>query len=451
LAAEAATEESPLVFDLASGNAVVEEHTAQLLWNLMTDNIVPERVDHVTGWNSLYLTQPETVSGQVVADLDAGTITGEITERWACNNNCLAANGSPSWTTTRDTGWTATITDGTVAPGSDAWVISGSVAIRYNASITAIESPSECDGSPCYICKQQLCEIGGGTTISVPLEGWIDGETLSLAFVDRLQADAAAMDFAGLETTEFFMSRFSITITGAIIPAVAEPPPEEPPEEQPDPEEATANETAGDVDLPAGQVVPGVDAGSPPGEFGNGTGTDETAAATPTKNPGLDTRTLIAIVVLILAGTAGVLIIGFLIRKLLGWDSRSAAVDAVRAEGLSVAPDSGESHWTVLDQASDQISAAQTPAHKQPSHAATPSQHYAGTSGLKSGRYRQVEFTRPVYLERQGPGSNIELVTTKFTGTTLVGDPDPATPWRTPVYTNDGKELGWVKTSDVPD
>ena len=55
LAADSSPSESVLEFDLASADAVVEEHTAHLLWNLMTDNIVPERSDHVTGWNSLYL------------------------------------------------------------------------------------------------------------------------------------------------------------------------------------------------------------------------------------------------------------------------------------------------------------------------------------------------------------------------------------------------------------
>lgn len=151
-----------------------------------------------------------------------------------------------------------------------------------------------------------------------------------------------------------------------------------------------------------------------------------------------------------MSGTAGVLIIEFLIRKLLGWDNYEAADDAARADGLEVAPDTGESHWNVLAEASQQLSAAQSTSNQGPSRAATPSEYYATKSGLKTGRYRQVVFTNPVHLEQQGKGTKVNLVTSRFKGTALVGDPDPSTPHRTPVFTNDGKELGWVRTPDVP-
>ena len=44
LAAESSSGESILVFDLANPDSIVEEHTARLLWNLATDNVVADRV-----------------------------------------------------------------------------------------------------------------------------------------------------------------------------------------------------------------------------------------------------------------------------------------------------------------------------------------------------------------------------------------------------------------------
>ena len=444
------TDETTLEFDLAADDAVVEEHTARLLWNLTTDNIVPDRVGSVSNWNSLYLDRPAAVSGRVVADLEAGTITGDIIERWSCNNDCLSNDGTSSWTTTRDTGWTATITNGVVDLGTDAWVVEGSVAIKYKADVTAVESPSECDGSPCYICVEQLCRVGGEATVTVPLEGWIDGETLSLSFVDKLQRNIAQMDFSGLRTTEFFMSRFSITITGAVVPVAGERPPEEPVDTEPEatPPPAVDN---GATDLPAGAIIPGLDAGSPPSEFGDDAGAGATAATPPTQKDRVGIATLAAIFILVLGGVAAVLIAGFLVRRLMGWNDYEAAVDTARAEGLRVSPDAPTGWKDELDRASKQLADMQPGYGPTPvTIKATPTEHYASQRGLKPGRYRRVEFTKPVHLERQMRGGNVELLTTQFTGPILVGDPDPARPWRTPVFTNDGMELGYVRTSDLP-
>ena len=41
----------------------------------------------------MYLDQPEAVSGRVVADLRAGTLTGDIIERWTCTGDCRTSTG----------------------------------------------------------------------------------------------------------------------------------------------------------------------------------------------------------------------------------------------------------------------------------------------------------------------------------------------------------------------
>lgn len=221
LAAPAFAEGETLVFDLDNEDAVVEEHIAQTLWNLTTDNTV---MDNVTGWNSLYLDKPGIVSGTIVADLESGTIGGEITEGWLCNNDCLTSDGSPSWTTTNFTGWTAVIRGGTLTPDGSAWRIGGSVSIAYEAVVTAVESPSDCGGQECYTCKDRICKMSETTTATADLDGWIAGDTLSLAFADRLEADVSQMDLTDLRQTQFFMSRFSITMTGSIASPAADPP-----------------------------------------------------------------------------------------------------------------------------------------------------------------------------------------------------------------------------------
>lgn len=459
----AAEDESPLVFDLANDDAVVDEHTAQLLWNLSTDNILLERAKTVTGWNSLYLEEPGAISGTVTADLDVGTISGEIVERWECSKDCLTSAGTPSWTTTRKTGWTAVITDGIIEPGPDGWVISGSAAIRYNTAVTSIESASDCGGTPCYMCKNQLCVVGGEAGATVPLEGWIDGETLSLAFVDQLQADVSKMDLSDLLRTEFFMSRFSFTMTGAVAPIATKPPPAEPA----DPVQTdTPSVDAGTVDLPAGDPIAGVIAGSPPGEFG-----DDAPAQAPAETKASDRGKPLAsfVALLLLSGVAIALIVGFLVRWFMGWKAKDAATDAARGEGLAVGPNPADTWLDQLIEDSERLSAVRegrepaSPADDSGSPPilpfrgesetpkSTPSKHYAKQPGLKPGRYRRVEFPKPVYLERLGSGGNVELVTSQFRGPALLGDPDPATPGRTPVFTSSGEEFGWVRTSDVPD
>jgi len=251
IAASAPAEESTLVFDLAAEGGFVEEHTARLLWNLKTDNIVHDSVSE--GWNSLYLEQPEATSGRVVVDLETGFITGEIIQRWACSGDCRTSTNTPSWTTTRDTGWTATVTNGLLEPDGDSWTVTGSVAIKYHTNVTALESPSDCGGSPCYICEEQLCAVAGEAAATATLEGWLDGNTLSLAFADGLEANIADMDFSPLVRTEFFMSRFSITMTAPVLSANSATPPE-----------PASGDNALD-DLADGSVIPGLVAGSPPG------------------------------------------------------------------------------------------------------------------------------------------------------------------------------------------
>lgn len=214
LAAEEPTADATLVFDLAA-EAGVHEHTARMLWTLKTANYTR---DDGEGWNSLCLEQPQDTSGRVVVDLESTTITGDIVEPWSCQGDCTASDGSPSWTTNRDTGWTATIVDGRLEPDGDGWLITGTAAISYNTMVTADENPSDCGGTVCYVCSDRVCEVGGTENAVAPLEGFVADRTLSLAFADRMENDVYAMDLSHLRRTEFFMSRFSITLDGAIVP-----------------------------------------------------------------------------------------------------------------------------------------------------------------------------------------------------------------------------------------
>ncbi|MDJ0498995.1 MAG: hypothetical protein QNJ89_14265 [Acidimicrobiia bacterium] len=249
---------SLLVFDLDSDAAVVEEHTAHLLWNLSTDNIDTATYPTLTGWNSLYLTVPETTAASFAVDLEAGSVNGVIAETWKCEGDCAASDGSRSWTTTRDTGYTATVVDGQLAPDGPGWSIEGTATIKYHAKITAEEDASDCNGVECYVCLDRLCLVNETMTAAADIEGWIDGDTLSLAFEDQLAPDAGQMDFTGMRETQFFMSRFSITISGT-EPAAAqdvEPPPDD--QTSPDVEgKPPAPEIAGDQPVADDQPVAG--------------------------------------------------------------------------------------------------------------------------------------------------------------------------------------------------
>ena len=317
MAAESADDEV-LVFDLAGDDAVLDQHAAQLLWNLNTDNFVPERRDPAIGWNSLFLEEPGDLSGRVVVNLSTGTVTGEITESWTCSNDCVTPDGTPSWTTTRDTGWTATIIDGTITPDATGGAITGTVAIKYKTAVTAIENPSDCGGEPCYLCQERLCKVDAEATATAALEGWVDGDRLSLFFADRLEEDVTAMDLTGMRETEFFISRFSFTQTGIVAPAEAEPPP---PEEPTDPDPAEPPPQDADVELPTGDLIPGVGAGSPPADFGDDSPTAEDSAAdTPATEPTDDDETsplgsFILAVALLVGVTAAILIVRQLIKS----------------------------------------------------------------------------------------------------------------------------------------
>ncbi|MCP3974436.1 MAG: hypothetical protein GY720_08080 [bacterium] len=320
-----AADESTLVVDLAATDAAVEEHTARLLWNLMTDNIVRQDSE---GWNSLYLEQPDTVSGEIVVDFAAGTISGEIVERWKCGGDCATADGSPSWTTTRDTGWKATITDGRVTAAGDQWTVTGKVAISYDTSVTAKETPSDCGGTPCYLCKGQVCEVAGTAASTAELEGWIEGRTLSLAFADRMEPNVQDMDLSALLRTEFFMSRFSITITPALSTAPATGQTAAP--------ASTPPTTAAATELPAGSIIPGLGAGAPlgPNDLGEGassttTSTSSVAAAgsDDDSGKGLSMGSIILMIALALGvGTALILV-----RRLFGKKAPLEAAASKRA------------------------------------------------------------------------------------------------------------------------
>ena len=249
VAAEEPTSDATLVFDLAAETGV-HEHTARMLWNLKTDNYTR---DDGEGWNSLYLEQPQDTSGRVVVDVEAATITGDIIERWSCQGDCAASDGSPSWTTNRDTGLTATIVDGRLEPDGDGWSITGSVTISYDTTVTADENPSDCGGTVCYVCADRVCEVGGTENAVAPLEGFVADRTLSLAFADRMEADVYTMDLSHLRRTEFFMSRFSITLDGAILP-----PPGQVSEET---TASTTSTTAAEV--PSDALDSDVDSGAP--------------------------------------------------------------------------------------------------------------------------------------------------------------------------------------------
>ena len=326
-------EDPTLIVDLSAGEAFVEEHTAQLLWNLMTDNFDLKTYPNVEGWNSLYLEEPQTISGQVVVDLEAGTVKGEIVERWVCDGDCRTSTDTPSWTTTRKTGWTATITDGRLESDGDGWTVSGSVAISYDSTVTANETPSDCGGTPCYLCLDRVCKVGGTASATAALTGWVDGRTVSLAFADRMEVDVYQMDLSALERTEFFMSRFSITITPPLDTGSAGGP-----VGQDNPvTTATSSVESGITDVPAGRIIPGVDAGAPfdIGASDAGSTTSTTAAKAAETSDDESDRPSIGSIILIIALVLGVGAALVLVRRLFGKKKLLEQAGVSRAERRS--------------------------------------------------------------------------------------------------------------------
>ena len=193
--------ESSLTFDLSAAS----DHAASILWNIKTNNITRERL---TGWNSSWLDEPGDLEGTVVVDVEAGSVTGTITERWSCHLDC------EGWTY-RDATMTASITNGQIADGE----IVGKVAIRYEVEAGRDEPPSDCGGFTCYNCADQFCTLKITVDSTAALAGGLLNDSLSLSFVDRLAEDPFTMDLEPLREVEFVMARFSV----AGIPASLAP------------------------------------------------------------------------------------------------------------------------------------------------------------------------------------------------------------------------------------
>lgn len=278
--------------DLASPDAWIEEHTARIAWHLKGDNLVNPSV--AAAWYSSYVDTAGTLGGRVVIDLDVGTVTGEVIETWACD-------GCQGWAY-REAGLVATITDGHTRWEDGELLISGEVNIAYRARGGRDEAPSQCGDSECYICENRFCTFNRTGAGTASLEGWLEQDTLSLAFADRLEADVSQMDVSGLADTEYFMSRFSVTVAG-VAPAAA-----------------GGSEATADAGQPAGESGAGeADAGVPPApDDSDDDASDEAAADTEeaagqppsdAKNDGgLSATGLIIAVVLILAGLMGFVI-----------------------------------------------------------------------------------------------------------------------------------------------
>lgn len=171
------------------------------------------------------------------------------------------------------------------------------------------------------------------------------------------------------------------------------------------------------------------------------------------------------LVVLIFAVLAGVfsasLLIGYLVRLRMGWGRQEAAEDAVRAEGLVPATDESVplSWFEVLREGQYQQQGGRPgpewrpPGMREPPHVSgvrqTPTVYHQNQPGLMPGRYRWVEFSEPVYLEKPLPGGGVELISTEYYGG-LVGEPDPNFPGHSPAYGQHGERIGWVRTADLP-
>lgn len=228
----------PLVFDLSTA----PEHDADILWNVLTDNITSEArtrgVEEV--WNSRYLTGEGVPGGFVSVDPTEGVVSGQISERWVCEEQC---GRWAYW----DAEISATITSAQVVETA----ISGTVAIEYRVRLGADEQASDCGGAPCYNCKDRFCETDTVIQATTRVKGSLVDRTLQLEFVDRLAEDATAMDLTDLRRVEFAMSRWfvaGVEAQSSALPTTGDVP-------------AEADESAG-LDA-SGDAAPPEDDGSP--------------------------------------------------------------------------------------------------------------------------------------------------------------------------------------------
>jgi hypothetical protein len=201
LVGAAARSEESVSFDVGSAPSA----TAHILWNVPTNNIT--RAD-AAGWNSSYLTDSGQPDGVVTIVPATGVVTGQIMVTWACTGDC------DGWTY-RDAEVAATIVDAWVSPDG---TILGTVSLEYRISAGRAEEPSDCAGSPCWICKDHFCTLATTLTGTAALTGSFDGQTLSLRYADRLEEDAHQMDLAGLTRTEFAMALFVADGVQAVAP-----------------------------------------------------------------------------------------------------------------------------------------------------------------------------------------------------------------------------------------
>ncbi len=180
------------------GGSGVVQHDGRSLWNAQTDNVTME---NVTGWNSAYHKASETVGGAIRLDLEEGTVTGRITETWTC-----AGDADCTWAD-RTTSLVATL-NAVMLPSGTGWDLEGGATIDYAVAGSRIETPSDCNGSECYICAEGVCRVEFSATATVPVVGHVDGSFLTIEFTDQLAEDPSSMNFEPIRETEFFMSRW---------------------------------------------------------------------------------------------------------------------------------------------------------------------------------------------------------------------------------------------------
>jgi hypothetical protein len=180
------------------GGPGVVQHDGRSLWNAQTDNVTRE---NVTDWSSSYHEASETVGGAIRLDLEAGTVTGRITETWTC-----AGDTDCAWSE-RTTSLVATL-NAVMLPSGTGWDLEGEATIDYAVAGSRIETPSDCNGTECYHCAEGICRVEFSTTATAPVVGHVEGSFLTIEFMDQLAEDLFSMDFEPIRTTEFFMSRW---------------------------------------------------------------------------------------------------------------------------------------------------------------------------------------------------------------------------------------------------